>query len=112
MPDFSLHALLSLCGRQIFGDRPIEHEIVFKGLADEKIAKEFTQVGVSRFVIKAARTNMIEISGEFLWKALAQIFRTDRLLIYQDELLLLLLILGFETLPWERTAEEVEKHIS
>ncbi len=77
MPDLSLYALLSLCGRQIFEDRSIEHEIVLKGLVDEEIAKEFTQVGVSRSVVKAARTNMVEISGELLRKARAQIFRTD-----------------------------------
>ena len=33
----------------------------------------------------------------------------DRLFLRQDELLLLLLIRGQEDLPWERTAEEVEK---
>lgn len=32
--------------------------------------------------------------------------------MYQDEPLLLHLILGFEILSWERTAEEVEKHVS
>ena len=55
---------------------------------------------------------MIKISGKSPWKALAQVFRTDRLLLRQDELLLLLLIRGRETLPWETAPEEVEKYVS
>ncbi len=65
-----------------------------------------------RFVVKATRTDMIKISGKSPWKALAQVFRTDRLLLRQDELLLLLLIRGRETLPWETAPEEVEKYVS
>jgi len=77
MPDFSRYALLPFCNREIFEDRPIAHEIVFNGLADEEAAKECGQVGVSRFVVKATGMNMVGISGEFPWKALPQIFRTD-----------------------------------
>ncbi len=42
---------------------------------------------------------------------LAQILCIDLSLLLQDKLLLLRLIRGRETLPWERAAEEVEKHI-
>lgn len=81
-------------------------------LACEESAEDFAQVGILRIVVKATRTDMIEISRKFPWKALAQIFRTDRLLLRQDKLLLLLLIRGRETLPWETAPEEVEQHVS
>ncbi len=86
--------------------------IMIETVAYEESAEDFAQVGILRFVVKATRTDMIEISRKFPWKALAQIFRTDRLLLRQDKLLHLLLIRGRETLPWETAPEEVEKHVS
>ena len=86
--------------------------IMIEALAYEESAEDFAQVGILRFVVKATRTDIIEISCKFRWKTLAQIFCTDRLLLRQDKLLLLLLIRGCETLPWETAPEEVEKHVS
>ena len=62
--------------------------------------KGFAQIGVFRAVVKAERTNMVKTSGEPPGKALAEICCTDGLLLL-DKLLLLLLIRGLETLPWE-----------
>lgn len=81
-------------------------------LAYEESAEDLAQVGTLRFVIKATRTDMIEICCKFPWKTLAQIFRTNSLLLRQDKLLLLLLVRGCETLSGEIASEEVEKHIS
>ena len=80
--------------------------------ACEESVEDFAQVGILRVFVKATRTDMIEISRKFPWNALTQIFCTDRLLLRQDKLLLLLLIRGYETLPWETAPEEVEKHVS
>jgi len=68
-------------------------------LAYEKSVEDLAQVGIMRLVVKAKRTNMVEISVEFPWKALAQISYTSRLLLGQDKFLLLLLIRSYETLP-------------
>lgn len=86
--------------------------IMIETLAYEERPEDFAQVGILRFVVKATRTDMIEISRKFPWKTLAQIFRADRLLLRQDKLLLLLLVRGCETLPRETAPEEVEKHVS
>jgi len=81
--------------------------IVIEAFAYEEAPEYFAQMGVSRLVVKATSTNVIEISGKCAWKAIAQIFRTGRLFHRQDKLLLLLLVRGFEILPWEMALEEV-----
>jgi hypothetical protein len=55
--------------------------IMIETLACEESAEDFAQVGILRIIVKAARTDMIEISRKFPWKALAQIFYTNRLLL-------------------------------
>jgi hypothetical protein len=69
-----------LNSHQIFEDCPIEYMIMIETLAYEESAEDFAQIGIMRFVIKATRTDIIEISCKFPLKTLAQIFRTDRLL--------------------------------
>jgi len=49
----------------------------------------------------------IQTSGRTLFP-----YYRQRLFLRQDEILLLPLICGFETLPWETTLVEVEKHVS
>ena len=101
-----------LDSHQIFDDCPIEYMIMIESLAYEKRAEDFAQVGILRFVFKATRTDIIEISCKFPRKTLAQIFRTDRLLLRQDKLFLLLLVCGCKTLPRETASEEVDEHVS
>jgi len=56
----------SLNSHQIFEDCPIEHMIMIETLAYEESAEDFVQIGILRFVVKAMRMNMIEISHKFL----------------------------------------------
>lgn len=86
--------------------------VVFETFAYKKIVEDPTQIGVFRCVVKARRMDVVKISHKFLRKAPAQNLCTDRLLLLQDQLILLRLIGGLETLPWKRAPEEVEKHIS
>ena len=86
--------------------------VVVEPFAYEKIAEDPTQIGVFRCVVKARRMDVVKINHKFLRKAPAQNLCTDRLLLLQDQLILLRLIGGLETLPWKRALEEVEKHIS
>ena len=102
----------SLCTPQIFEDCLIKHIVVFEALAYKKVAEYPTQIGTFRRVAKAKRIDMVEISHEFPRKAPAQNLCTYRLLLLQDQLILLRLIRGLETLLRERAPEEVEKHIS
>jgi hypothetical protein len=88
----------SLNSHQIFENCSIEYMIMIEILAYEESAEDFAQIGISRFVIKVTRMDIIEISCKFPWKTLAQIFRTDRLLHRQYKLLLLLLICGCKIL--------------
>ena len=107
-----LFLVTSLYSSQIFKDCPIKHMVVFEALAYEKIVEDPTQIGVFRCVAKARRMDVVKISHKFPRKAPAQNLCTDRLLLLHDQLILLRLIRGLETLPWERAPEEVEKHIS
>lgn len=75
----------------------IKHTIVFDTFAYKETAEDSTRIGILRVIVKATRTNKIEISRELQRKDLAQIFCTDRLL-RQDNLLLLLLICSVEIL--------------
>ena len=86
--------------------------VVFEAVAYKKIVEGPTQRGVFRCVVKARRMDVVKISHKFLRKAPAQNLCTDRLLLLQDQLILLRLIGGLETLPRKRAPEEVEKHIS
>ena len=86
--------------------------VVFEALAYKKVAEYPTQIGIFRRVAKAKRMHKVEISREFPRKAPAQNLCTHRLLLLQDQLILLRLIRGLKTLLRERALEEVGKHIS
>ncbi len=74
-------------------------------------AEEQAQRAEERIQKAEKHAQKTEEKVEFLLQE-KNIFCMDRLFLRQDELLFWLLIRGQGDLPWERTAEEVEKHVS
>ena len=86
-------------------DGPIKNEFVLKATSDIKVFENSSQVAIIRFICESKILAVDHIVHELFWIALSE--NLDRGIYFAifDPLVLLLLGLGFEALPWELTHE-------
>ena len=91
---------------------PVEDVIVLISFADEEVAEELPQVRVVGLVVEPQGPSVVQEDGELVGEATAEkIGRRGHLLLH-DPVVLLFLGGGLETLPRERSTEEVHEDVS
>ena len=93
-------------------DAPVEHVIVLVPFTDEEIPEELPQIGVVRLVVKSQGPSVVQEYGKLVREATAEKIGRSGHLFLHDPVILLLLSGGFETLPGERTTEEIHEDVS
>ena len=96
----------------VFVDGPVEDVIVLKRFTDEQVTEDLAQVGIVWLVVKAERTSVVEIDGEFVRETAAEHLCWGGHLLLHDSIVLLLLGGSLQSLPWERATTEVEHDVS
>jgi len=91
---------------------PVEDVIHLVTFTDEEVTEELLEVAVVGLVFEAEGAVVVEVGGELRGEALAEGFDGGGHLLLRDTVVLLLLGLSLETLPRERTAEEVEEDVT
>ncbi len=76
-------------------------------MAPKQITEHPSQVRNIRLRIKLQTAAIREVLAELGWASLAQRRNGYELLLFQDELVFLCCTLGFESLPWQFTFQEI-----
>ena len=92
-------------------DTPVKDVVVLISFADEKIAEELPQVRVVRLVIEPQGTSVVQEDGKFVGEATAEEVGWCGHLLLHNPIVLLLLCSGLETLPGERSTEEIHEDV-
>jgi len=95
-----------------FEHRPVEHVVVLKGLAVKQFLEQSLEVGVVGLVIKAEGTAVFKVTAEFGGITFAKLFRAGGHFPVPDAFVLLLLGVGYESLPGEAAANKVHENIA
>ena len=93
-------------------DAPIEYVIVLIPFTDEEIPEELPQVRVVGLVVKPQGPSVIQEDGKLVRKTTAEKIGGCGHLLLHDPIVLLFLGSGLETLPGERTTEEIHENVS
>jgi len=93
-------------------DTPVEYVIVLVSFTDEEIPKELSQVRVVRLVVEPQSPSVVQKDGKLVGEAATEKIGGCGHLFLHDPVVLLLLGGSLETLPGERTTEEVHEDIS
>lgn len=91
---------------------PVEYVIVLVPFTDEEIPEKFPQVRIVRLVVEPQGTSVVQEDGKLVGEATAEKVRGCGHLLLHDPVILLLLCGGLETLPGERTTEEIHEDVS
>jgi hypothetical protein len=90
-------------------DHPVENEIIFVSHAIEEILEEFAEIANVGFLFEFKTAAVVHVNSELLGVSFGQGLNGSRELLVPDLLILFLLCLSRETLPWEAASAEVHK---
>ena len=90
---------------------PVKDVVVLVALTDEEVTEELAQVRVVGLVVETKGSCVIEEDAKFVGEAAAKKIGGSSHLLLHDAVVFLLLGGGLETLPRERTAEEVHEDV-
>ena len=92
--------------------RPVENIVGLVPLAQEEVPEEFAQVGVVRARVEPKLPDVLEVCDELVGVAAAQQLDGGGHLLLRDPVVLLLLRLPLEALPWQGAPEEVDENVA
>jgi hypothetical protein len=90
---------------------PVKDVIVLVPFTNEEIPKELPQVRVIRLVVEPQGPSVVQEDGELVGEATAEKIGRGGHLLLHNPVVLLFLGSSLETLPRERTAEEVHENV-
>lgn len=91
---------------------PIKYVVVLESFSNKEISEELSEIGVVWLVIEAQGPAAVEIDCHLGREASAQELSRSRHLLLHDAIVLLLFGGGLESLPRERTSEEVHQNVA
>ena len=110
---FILDHLLELLGATaLFLDDPIVHAIVFVLVLAHQAFEETSQVVVIRLLLKHKIATVLEVLGELLGSAAAELLDCGLDLFFFDLVVLIVFVLASETLPGKRTLQEIQQDVA
>jgi len=108
--------LTSLIGlalpRLVVEDGPIEDEVILVALSEKQVLQQPTQVGIIRPVLEAQTSAIVQVCHKINWEMLAQNLHRCRHLLLHDFLVLLLLRIRPQALPWQAAAVEIHQNVA
>ncbi len=91
-------------------DDPVILLIVLNALLTGKVSEDFPEDLIVRFFVEAKLATVVEVFSELIWKSSSQLFNSSGHLLFEDQLILVLLVhlcMRLQTLPWQLSLKEV-----
>ena len=102
----------NLCSRLLFEYCPIKDVVVLVVESSTQDSEQLAQVHIIWSFVEAETTTVVEVHCELCRKGFAESFDRSRHLLLADLVILLLLVSRLQTLPWQRSAQEVHHDVT